>query len=125
MQRRVGFLNILLSAENRKHLTEALNNAGDTHTVEDVLEMVEGNDASLHIRKHSTVVTQEFSFPQAKQLHFWLAGGDLQELIKTEKEIVKEAKKRGVTKVTIIGRPGWERKLPGFENAGVILSKEI
>ena len=115
----------LLSADARRHIAEALAHSGDTHNVSDVLEMVRAGDATLHLREHSTLVTQEFELPRARQLHFWLAGGDLADLIEAEREIVSAAKPRGITKVTIIGRPGWERKLQGFRRAGVILAKEI
>jgi len=87
--------------------------------------MIEGGSATLYQRTKSTVVTQEFELPAAKQLHFWLAGGDLDDLIEAEQEIAAEAKLRGVTKVTIIGRPGWVKKLDGFRIAGVILAKDF
>ncbi len=48
--------------------------------------MIEGGSATLYQRTKSTVVTQEFELPAAKQLHFWLAGGDLDDLIEAEQE---------------------------------------
>lgn len=118
-------MTMLLLGKSRKHLSDALKRAGDTHSVDDVIEMIENGDARLYKRKKSTVVTQEFDLPAARQLHFWLAGGDLDDLIQAEREIVEDAKERGINKVTIIGRPGWQKKLDGFRQAGVILSKEI
>ena len=95
---------MLLLGKSRKHLSDALKRAGDTHTVDDVIEMIENGDARLYKRKKSTVVTQEFDLPAARQLHFWLAGGDLDDLIQAEREIVEDAKERGINKVTIIGQ---------------------
>ena len=116
---------MLLSADAREHIAAALAHSGDMHSVDSVLEMVEEGSAVLHQRPHSTFVTQEFELPKARQLHFWLAGGDLDDLIEAEKEIVDDARYRGITKVTIIGRPGWQKKLEGFRQAGVILVKDI
>ena len=115
----------MLSAEACEHLRSALKHAGDTHSLEDVVELLNSGEAKLYCTKNSTIVTQEFEYPKAKQLHFWLAGGDLKDIIKNGHAIAAEAKKRNFTKVSIIGRPGWERKLKGFREAGVILTREF
>lgn len=114
----------LLSVEACEHIRSALKHAGDTHSLEDVVELLNSGEAKLYCTKNSTIVTQEFEYPKAKQLHFWLAGGDLKEIIKNGREIAADAKKRGFSKVSIIGRPGWKRRLKGFRQAGVILSRE-
>ena len=71
------------------------------------------------------VVTQELNLPTGRQLHFWLAGGDLNELIKIEQDVEHAAKARGIRRISIIGRRGWQRKLDGFNEAGVVLTKDI
>ena len=124
-QLRVESLTTVLSAEACEHLRSALKHAGDTHSLEDVVELLNSGEAKLRSTKKSTIVWQEFSYPKAKQLHFWLAGGDLKDIIVRGHEIAEDAKKRGFSKVSIIGRPGWKRRLKGFRQAGVILARDF
>ena len=115
----------LLSVEACEHLRAALEHGGNTHDLKDVVEMLNSGDAKIRCGEKSTIVWQEFEHPNASQIHFWLAGGDLKDIIKNGHAIAAEAKKRNFTKVSIIGRPGWERKLKGFREAGVILTREF
>ena len=64
----------------RKYIQDALDHCGNTHSVDDVLQMVEDGKAQLHVGNRCAVVTQEMDFPAGRQLHYWLAGGDLEEL---------------------------------------------
>jgi len=123
--RRAEFLTTSLSVKTCEHLRAALEHGGNTHDLKDVVDMLNNGDAKIRCGEKSTIVWQEFEHPNANQIHFWLAGGDLKDIVKNGHEIAEEAKKRNFTKVSIIGRPGWERKLKGFREAGVILSREF
>lgn len=114
-----------LWAKARPHITAALEHSGDTHTTEDVFAMIQRGDAHLYVGANSAVVTQDLDLPTGKQLHFWLAGGDLNELIKIEQDVEQAARERGIRRISIIGRRGWRRRLQGFREAGVILMKDI
>jgi len=107
------------------HLRAALRHCGDTHKLDDVMRMVMERDADLYVGRASAVVTQELDLPTGRQLHFWLAGGDLDELIEIERDVEHAAKKHGIRRISIIGRRGWQRKLDGFNEAGVVLTKDI
>ena len=107
------------------HIRAALQHCGDPHTLDDVMRMVMARDAELYVGGLSAVVTQELNLPTGRQLHFWLAGGDLNELIKIERDVEHAAKARGIRRISIIGRRGWQRKLDGFNEAGVVLTKDI
>ena len=54
-----------------------------------------------------------------------LAAGDLDELVEIERDVEQAARRRGINKMSIIGRRGWRRKLDGFREVGVVLTKEI
>ena len=58
-------------------------------------------------------------------LRVGLAGGDLDELLDMEKTICSYARENGFTSVEIIGRPGWERVLQGYNRIAVLLKKEL
>ena len=106
-------------------IQSALDKCGNTHLPSDVFEMCKKKLAKLHAGEKSAIVTQILTMPSGRQLHFWLAGGDLDELVKMEKELVFEARKDGIKKVSVIGRAGWLKKLPNYKDAGRILVKDI
>ena len=107
------------------HIIAALAHAGDTHAPLDVLDMIIDGMADLFVGEDCAVVTQEIELPIGVQLHFWLAGGDLDELVKIQKDVEVAARSRGIRRISIIGRRGWRAKLDGYREAGVILVKEI
>lgn len=114
-----------LWARAEPHIAAALEHSGDTHTPQDVLEMIQRGEVNLYVGDNSAVVTQDLDMPTGKQLHFWLAGGNLNELIKIEKDVEHAAKARGIRRISIIGRRGWRKRLDGFRETGVILTKDI
>jgi hypothetical protein len=76
----------------------------------------------------SAVVTEILVYPKLKNLHFFLAGGNLDELKKMRPHIEAWGKSVGCTRVTRAGRKGWERtflKDEGYEPQWFILSKEL
>ena len=130
------------------HIIAALHHAGDTHepadvvemimegraalwvgdrcaVVRDVIDMILDGMAELFVGEDCAVVTQEIELPIGIQLHFWLAGGDLDELVRIQRDIETAARSRGIRRISIIGRRGWRAKLDGYREAGVILVKEI
>ena len=109
----------------KPHVIAALEHAGDTHEPADVLDMIIAGSAALFVGEDSAVVATEIILPVGRQLHFWLAAGDLDELVEIERDVENAARERGVHKLSIIGRRGWRRKLDGFREVGVVLTKEL
>ncbi len=105
------------------HVREALKHSGDMHTPTDVYQRIEEGRAELHVGNRSAVVTQSLS--NGKHLHFWLAGGHLDELKQIENDVSRIAKKRGFKKVTIAGRRGWLRSLKDYEEAATLMVKTL
>ena len=108
----------------RKYIQDALDHCGNTHSVDDVLQMVEDGKAQLHVGNRCAVVTQEMDFPAGRQLHYWLAGGDLEELQEIEKRVSENARKNGCTQASIIGRRGWGRSL-GFDEMATVMARKL
>lgn len=75
------------------------------------------------------MITQIVTHPNFKALHFWLAGGALAELVDelrpTAESWARET--HGVTRSTILGRPGWEKTLAphGYAASSRLLVKEL
>jgi hypothetical protein len=106
------------------HLANALERAGNTHHLNDVYGMLLSGEAALFVGDRSAVVTQEIEIPAGRQLHFWLAGGDLDELVRIEGAVETAAREKGIHRFSIVGRRGWRKKLPGYRESGVIFTKE-
>ena len=107
----------------RPFIKEALKHSGDMHTPSQVLEKLKNGQAELFVGTKSAVVTQSLS--NGRHLHFWLAGGDLEELKKIEQGVTNSARQRGFKKATIAGRRGWLRTLDDYTEAATIMLKKL
>jgi hypothetical protein len=82
---------------------------------------IANGDLQLFISEHSAAVTCAFG----KSLRIGLAGGDLDELLDIEQDICDYARSHDFDSIEIIGRPGWERILPGYRRTAVLMRKEL
>lgn len=85
-----------------------------THTVDDVWDEVESGTAQLWPTANSVCVTNIDTYPRAKILRGWIAGGDLKEILATEPVIRNWAERQGCAAVMIVGRRGWARAFPNY-----------
>jgi hypothetical protein len=58
-------------------------------------------------------------------LRIGVAGGELSDLREVEVDILNYAQKGGFKYIDIVGRPGWEKALPGYNRAAVLLRKKV
>lgn len=108
------------------HIEAALAHAGNTHTPADVWAAIERRDAQFWPLHDSVIVTEIVSYPAGRSVRFWLAGGNLDELLEAEPLVTRWAKENyGCTRAEVIGRKGWVRKLTDYRPAAVLLTKEI
>lgn len=115
-------------ARCRPWIEEALTYARGTHTIEDVEEAIETGEAHFWPGKQSAVITEFHFFPRLTTLHFWLAGGDMNELLTDMHPVIEAwAKAAGATRITLAGRPGWLRAMKphGYEPRWSICAKEL
>lgn len=112
----------------RKYIEDALEYSAGTHTFNDIAAGVLSGKFQLWPNHNSAVVTEIVVYPQLKDLHFFLAGGNLDELKAMRPLIEQWGKSIGCTRVSLAGRKGWERtflKDEGYEPKWFILSKEL
>jgi hypothetical protein len=112
----------------RHHVAAALEYSGGTHKVEDIAEGIRREQFQLWPGKNSVVVTEIIVYPQLKDLHYFLAGGDLDELRLMRPIIESWGKEIGCSRVSLAGRKGWERtflKGEGYEPKWFILCKDL
>ena len=112
----------------RRWIEDALEYSGGTHTFDDIADGIEAGNFQLWSGDHSAIVTEIVVYPRLKDLHFFLAGGNLDELEKMCPIIEDWGRSQGCTKVSLAGRKGWKRtflKNEGYEPQWFILSKEL
>ena len=112
----------------RHHVEAALEYSGGTHNFDDVAEMVEQNRLQLWPAKDSVVLTEIIVYPRLKNLHYFLAGGDLDELSRMRPLIESWGKSVGCTRVTLAGRKGWAKtflKDEGYSPQWSVMAKEL
>lgn len=72
------------------------------------------------------VVVSIHAYPNTKRCRIrWCGGEDMEDWIALLSEIEEWAAQQGCTSVRISGRKGWERVLPDYSHAGVILVKRL
>jgi hypothetical protein len=112
----------------RHHVEAALEYSGGTHNFEDITQMVEDHRLQLWPAKDSVVLTEIIVYPRLKNLHYFLAGGDLDELSRMRPMIESWGKSLGCTRVTLAGRRGWAKtflKDEGYSPQWSVLAKEL
>jgi hypothetical protein len=112
----------------RHHVEAALEYSGGTHHFDDVVEMVKQNKLQLWPAVNSVVLTEIIVYPRLKNLHYFLAGGDLDELARMRPMIESWGKSIGCTRVSLAGRRGWAKtflKDEGYSPQWTVLAKAL
>jgi hypothetical protein len=111
-------------------IQSALDEAGNTLSVEDVLRAVDEGRYQLWAHEDSVVVTEILEYPQAKVLNFLLAAGSSPTLSKMCPVLEAWGSEvEGCRLAATTGRRGWERsfltKEHGWKATHVVLTKEL
>lgn len=108
----------------KKWIVDALEYAHNSHSFEQVIDIVKRGDAQFWAFPDSAIVTEIIEYPQRRTLRFWLAGGNLKRLLDVEPKIRKWSILYQCEAVEIIGRKGWEKVLKEYEPTAIVLVKE-
>jgi hypothetical protein len=109
-----------------KHLIQpALDRSGNTHSLDDVKEEIQQGKAQMWPGEDCVVITNVVDYPQKKVLLYWIAGGDLTEIMSLEDIISDFARGHGCTSAIIHGRRGWLKALTGWDERGTTVTKEL
>ena len=112
----------------RHHVEAALEYSGGTHGIEDIAEGLKKGRFQLWPADDSVVITEIIVYPRLKNLHFFLAGGDLDELRLMRPLIEQWGKNMGCTRVSLAGREGWSKTFlrdEGYKPKWFVLSKDL
>lgn len=100
---------MLSDTEKRERLQRALDYAGNTHTIEDVVDMVRTGRAQFWTNGDGSIVTEITQFPRLRAVHYWLISGRLHDCLALEDDINAWALEQGCGIATAMGRRGWGR----------------
>ncbi len=108
-------------------LSAALDYGGGTHSLYDVAAKLENGHAQLWRSDNAVIITQVELLPRKKVVHFWLATGELDEVIALSEEVIEWAKGIGCTRASLAGRKGWVKPLAsrGWSPELVVLGRDI
>lgn len=111
------------------HIENALEYAGNTHTLEDVFLGVANGDYQFWPGTESVIITEILEKPRKTILHYFLAGGNLAELETMAEEIETWARnEKSIDSISLAGRKGWERTFlrdRGYETRLIYMTKEL
>jgi hypothetical protein len=120
----------LTNEQKVRRFEKALAQAGNTHSISDVMQRIEQNRACCWTNGDSVVVTEVLMFPRLRAVNYWLVSGKLQECAALQPDIDAWAVSEGCSVATATGRMGWLRlsETPlgaGWKPAGVKFCKEL
>lgn len=99
----------MTDAEKQRRLERALAQGGNTHTIADVVQMLNEGKARFWSQGDGYIVTEIQEFPQKKAVNYWLCFGRLRDVLALEHDINPWAIEQGCSVAVACGRPGWLR----------------
>jgi hypothetical protein len=113
-----------------RRFEKALAQAGNTHTIADVMQRIEQNKACCWTNGDSVVVTEVLVYPRLRAVNYWVVSGKLHECAALQPDIDAWAVSEGCSVATATGRMGWLRlsQMPigeGWRAAGVKYVKDL
>lgn len=96
-------------ADFRPQIEAALAYAGGSHTFDDIAAGVRQGKMQFWPGVASAIVTEIVEYPRHRELFFFLAGGNLEELEAMTPGILEWGKTQGCAHAAFIGRRGWAK----------------
>ena len=112
----------------RQWIENALEYSNETFNIIDIADGMAHGDLQLWPAEKGVIVTQITSYPRKKVIHCFLAGGEMDDVMKLEKDVVRWGKSQGCQAITLVGRPGWAKSFLtdiGYHSAHVSMIREI
>ena len=100
----------------------------DTYNWLDVVENVRQGRWFLLALPNSALLIEFLEYPRKRVLYVLAAGGKLEELVKSESDVISIAEAKDCNSVEIRGRLGFEKvcsKIKGWKKQYTVMSKEV
>lgn len=98
---------MLSDREKFARLERALQWAGPTHRVSDVVERIKDNKAKFYTNGPGVIVAEMEQYPLVKVVRFWLIAGELKACLALEDEVLADGLAHGCEVAVAAGRRGW------------------
>ena len=111
----------------KKYLLPVFKKFG-TYNWEDVVENVRQGRWYLLTLPNSALLIEFLEYPRKRVLYVLAAGGKLDEILKTENDVISIAKAKGCSSIEIRGRLGFEKvakQYDGWNKQYTVISKEL
>lgn len=99
-----------------------------THTLDDVWASIELGECQFWPGERSVIVTEVQDSPRKRNVHFFLAAGEMAEIEGMVRGIEAWAKHNGAQSVSLAGRHGWVRSFlarSGWKPQWTVMHKEL
>lgn len=99
-----------------------------SYSLDQVRLSLDRGNAQLWPTRKAAVVTEVITYPTgAKSLSYWLAGGSLEDVLRTHAAVEAFARQQGCHYIEIKGRRGWRNAVKrfGFEPVGTFYVKRL
>ena len=116
-----------MNQEHIEGIKKALEHCGGTHSLQHVVDRLESGDAQYWEEGSAAIITELRETPNMRVLHFWLATGDLEDVILLSERIIEWGRYVGCQRATLAGRKGWEKVLArnGWSPELVLMGRDI
>jgi hypothetical protein len=113
--------------KRREQVEQALALMGNTHSYEDILDMIDSGSMQSFSDGDTWAVTQVIDFPRKRVLEVFLVVGTLEGVTTIEPAVMDFAKHIGADIVRAFGRNGWlpASKSFGWRNGQRLYLKEL
>ncbi len=109
-------------------IERALVFTGGAYRLDDVRVAVERGDMQLWPGRRSVIVTRLVEHPRLRELWFFLAAGDMDEIRDLYPIVLQWGEAQGCQRAAFLGRPGWERSFltrdAGWRASATMYEKE-
>lgn len=111
----------------RNGIELALAQGGGTHQLRHVLDAIMTSEAQLWIDGDSLLITEVNDTPLLRELHVWIATGDLDGCIALSEKVGQWGYLNGCQVMTLQGRLGWKKALRhhGWEALSIEMYKPL
>ena len=99
-----------------------------TYNWSDVVENVKQGRWFLLALPNSALLIEFLQYPKKRVLYVLAAGGKLEEILKTENDVISIAKEMNCSSIEVRGRLGFEKiakQFKGWEKQYTVISKEL
>lgn len=106
-------------------LQKALDEGGNTHSLDDVKHAIFVQDAQWHGFEDCAFVTEILDFPQKKVGRVWLLTGALPAIQARVPPLRQWFENQGCAEVLVVSREGWPRAIPGLTPRYTVCTMEL